>query len=81
MGVKYGICENIFEMEKIPMQVAVYLYSRPSRMSFIILLFSIVAILLLPHFSQNSPNSTNGLKFMFFFYISFFICFLKRYTY
>ena len=66
MGVKYGICEKIFAIEKIPMQVSVHLYSRPSMVSFIMIPFSIVAILLLPHFSQNSPN---GPKFMFFFYI------------
>ena len=47
-------------------------------LSFIMLPFSIVAILLPPHFSQNSPN---GPKFMCFFTFSFFLCFLKSYTY
>ena len=56
MGVKYGICEKIFEIEKIPMQVAVYLYSRPSRVSFIMLPFSIVDMPLPPHLSQNGPK-------------------------
>ena len=56
VGVKYGICEKIFAIEKIPMQVSVHLYSRPSRVSFIMLPFSIVAIHLPPHFPQNGPK-------------------------
>ena len=73
MGVKYGICENIFAIEKIPMQVSVHLYSRPSRVSFIMLPFSIVAILLPPHFSQNSPNGPK----CFFLHFHFSSVFLK----
>ena len=52
-GVKYGICETIFEIEKFSMQVVVYLCRRPCRVSFIMLPFSIVAILLSPHLLQN----------------------------
>ena len=51
-----GICETIFEIENIPIQVVVYLYIRSSRASFIMLPFSIVALLLPPHFSQNDPK-------------------------
>ena len=77
MGVKYGICEKIFEIEKIPIQVAVYLYSRPSRVSFIMLPFSIVAILLLPHFCHHifpkiAQGSPNGPDIHVFFYIFIF---------
>ena len=54
MGVKYGIYGKIFAIEKIPMQFSVHLYSRPSRVSLIMLPFSIVAIFLPPHLVFNN---------------------------